>query len=189
MKPKLVIAGFLVVFLGSVSYSEAGAIGHFGTRGFGHSWASGFGRFGHPGYRAFRPGIYNHKQFGYGFRQFRFNPSVFWFGYFAPGYGFDNYIALEPDAPATSPFYSRDQDGSERDYPQSGYEDTFQPDVRPNCNSGNHRADELHAESLSSVIRSFFDLQCENRHSNPDMRPPQGSDPKIPAFGEKDPGR
>jgi len=189
MNLKLVLAGIFVVFSTSASYSEARGMGHFGTRGFGHSGASGFGRFGHPGYSAFRPGIDNHKQFGYGFRHFAFSPSVFWFGYFAPYYGFENYTALEAGSPAAPPLYNGDYNDSQRNYQQSGYGDTFQPDVRPNCYSGNRRADEPRAESLSGVIRSFFDLQCENRHSNSDMSPPQRSDPKSPAFEEKHPER
>jgi hypothetical protein len=184
MNPKLVLAGFVVVFLTSVAYSEARGPGHFGTGGCGHSGASGPGRLGHPGYRAFRPGIYNHERFGHGYRHLRFSPSVFWFGYFAPYYGFDNYIALKPSTPA-APVYNGDYNDSQ--HPQTRYDDTFQPDVRPNCYSGDRRADEPHAESLSSVIRSFFDLQCENRHSNSDISPPQRSDPKSPSFEEKYP--
>jgi hypothetical protein len=189
MNPKLVLAGILVVFSTSVPYSEARGMGHFGTRGFRHSGASRSGRFGNPGYRAFRPGIYNHKQFGYGYRHFGFSPSVFWFGYFAPDYGFDNYIALEPSNPAAPPVYNGDYNDSQGNYLQPAYGDTFQPDVRPNCNSGNRRADEPRAKSLSGVIRSFFDLQCENRHSNSQMSPPQRSDIKSLGFEEKYPER
>jgi hypothetical protein len=48
MNPKLVLAGFLVVFSCSVAYSDARVMGHFGAKGFGHFGASGSGRFGHP---------------------------------------------------------------------------------------------------------------------------------------------
>jgi hypothetical protein len=187
MKLKALVAGLLAIFL-SIGQLEASGFGHVGARGFGHFKARGYGQFrargfshfGHYGAGGFAVGIQSH---GYGYRSFRngycppfydfrSDRAGFPFGYYMPFYLYDNYSVLNSETLTSAPDYYRENSSSQ---PNSG--NASETQARPWINSRTDCRDswagEHQNESLSNLIRSVFEQQCENGHPATDPNRPR----------------
>ena len=171
MKWKIVLAAFLVVLLASAGQLEARGSGHFAGSGFVHFGASGFGYFGHHRFRGFAFGMHPYPRFSYGYYTHRFYNPCCPFGYYPPPfYGSSFYNSGFPFGD-TIPFYGDTNDTA----PDSGIlaAPAYDGDSGSQAYAGKISASTVcrdswrekhNSSSLSSVINSVFELQCENGH-------------------------
>jgi hypothetical protein len=180
MKREVVLAGFLVVLLASAGLLEARGSGHPAGKQFAHFGTRGFGHFGHHGFRGFAFGMHAYPGFSYGYCTHRFYNSCYPFGYYPPPfYGSSFYTSGFPfeytvygdsnySAPDSGTLAAPDYDGDSGSQAYSGR-------ISAAAVCKDSWREKQNSSSLSSVINSVFELQCENGHAMSHTNPLEGN--------------